>query len=424
MPSLLIQGGRVISPADALDAQLDVLAEDGLIRALGPSLRAPHAEVMDARGLVVSPGFIDIHVHLREPGGEASETLETGLGAAVAGGFTSVCPMPNTRPVNDRPESVRRQIERAQEIGLARVYPIAAVTLGSEGEVLADLRALAAAGAVAFSDDGRPVKTAGLARAALEVTRGLDTPLIEHCEDASLSAGGAVNAGKIAEQLGVRGIPKSSEEVCLARDLVLAAETGAHLHAAHLSTARSVEMVRAAKARGVRVTAEVTPHHFALTDEAVLRYGTGAKMNPPLRGAGDVEAILSGLADGTIDAIATDHAPHAPALKARPLAEAPFGVIGLETAFGLAMTHLVHAGRISLSRLIRLLSVNPAGIIRRQGGHLRVDGPADLTLIDPEREWTYSVAGSRSRSRNSPFDGWKLKGAVAATVIAGRIAYR
>lgn len=423
MSSLLIQGGRVLSPADALDSQLDVLADNGVIRALAPFLRSSADEVLDARGLVVSPGFIDIHVHLREPGGEASETLETGLGAAVAGGFTAVCPMPNTRPVNDRPEAILWQIERARAIGLARVYPIAAVTLGSEGEQLADLRALAAAGAVAFSDDGKPVKTAGLVRAALEVTHSLDVPLIEHCEDSSVSAGGVVNTGTVAEHLGVKGIPSSSEEVCLARDLVVAAETGAQLHVAHISTARSVEMVRAARARGVRVTAEVTPHHFALTDEAVLRCGTAAKMNPPLRSARDVEAIIEGLTDGTIDAIATDHAPHAPELKARPLVDAPFGVIGLETAFGLAMTRLVHTGRIALSQLIRLLSANPAGIIRRPGGRLQVGGPADLTLIDPERAWTYSTADGHSRSRNSPFDGWKLKGAVMATVIAGRIAY-
>jgi dihydroorotase len=424
MPSLLIQHGRVISPADSLDRELDVFVEDGVIRALSPALSLQADEVVDARGLVLSPGFVDLHVHFREPGGEVSETLETGLAAAVAGGFTAVCPMPNTRPVNDRPESVRWQIERAREIGLARVYPIAAVTLGSHGETLADLPALAAAGAVAFSDDGKPVKTAGLVRVALEVVRGLDAPLVEHCEDKSLSGDGAVNEGPVAERLGMTGIPASSEEVCLARDLVLAAETGAHLHVAHLSTARSVEMVRAARTRGVGVTAEVTPHHFTLTDEAVLRYGTAAKMNPPLRTVRDVEAIVDGLADGAIDAIATDHAPHAPELKAKPLAEAPFGVTGLETAFGLAMTYLVQTGRVSLVDLIRLLSVNPARIIRRPGGRVRIGDPADLTLLDPDREWTYLVAASRSRSRNSPFDGWTLKGAVAATVVAGRVVFR
>jgi dihydroorotase len=424
MPSLLIRGGRVISPADALDATLDVLVEDGVIRALAPSLPGPADEVIDARGLAVSPGFIDLHVHLREPGGEESETLESGLGAAVAGGFTAVCPMPNTRPVIDNPEAVRAGIDRARAIGLARVYPIAAVTLRSEGETLADLPALAAAGAVAFSDDGRPVKTAGLVRGALECLRALDAPLIEHCEDATLGAGGVVNEGPVAERLGIKGIPASSEEVCLARDLVLAADTGARLHVAHLSTARSVAMVRAARAHGVRVTAEVTPHHFVLTDEAVADYGAAAKMNPPLRTARDVEAIIGGLADGTIDAIATDHAPHAPRLKARPLAEAPFGIIGLETAFGLAMTFLVHSGRISLDDVIRLLSVNPAAIIRRPGGRLQVGAAADLTLFDPDLEWRYSVAESRSRSRNSPFDGWRLKGAVIATVVGGRIVYR
>lgn len=418
----------MISPADGLDEHLDVLVEDGVIRATASRLDAPGAEMIDARGQVVSPGFIDLHVHLREPGGESSETLETGLSAAVAGGFTAVCPMPNTSPVNDRPQSTQALIERAQHINLARVFPIAAVSPRSDGDALTDFRALRDAGAVAFSDDGRPVKTAGLMRRALESARGLNVPVVEHCEDPSLSAGGAVNEGSVAERLGVKGIPVTSEEVCLARDLVLAEDTGAHLHVAHLSTARSVEMVRAARARGVRVTAEVTPHHFVLTDEAVLRYGTAAKMNPPLRSARDVEAILAGLADGVIDAIATDHAPHNPESKARPLPEAPFGVIGLETALGLAMTFLVHAGRISLGDLVRLLSANPAAIIGRAGaklgGGLQVGGAADLTLFDPDCEWTYSVAEGRSRSRNSPFDGWKLKGAVVTTIVDGRVVFQ
>jgi len=424
MSSLLIQSGRVISPADGLDGCLDVLMENGVIRQIAPDLGLPADEIIDARGLVVAPGFIDLHVHLREPGGEASETLATGLAAAVAGGFTSVCPMPNTSPVNDRAESTRALVERAHQLGLARVFPIAAVSEGSLGERLTDFRALGSAGAVAFSDDGRPVKTAGLMRQAMQAARRLDVPVVEHCEDPTLSSGGVVNEGPVAEKLGVRGASGLSEEVCLARDLVLAEATGARLHVAHLSTAGSVELVRAARQRGVRVTAEVTPHHFVLTEEAVLERGAAAKMNPPLRSGRDREAVLQGLADGAIDVIATDHAPHAPELKAKPLAEAPFGVIGLETALGLALSYLVHTGRISLAQLIALLSANPARIIDRPLGRLAVAAAADLTLFDPDLEWTYHVDRSRSKSRNSPFDGWKLKGAVRATIVAGKVVYR
>ena len=423
MPSLLIQGGRVLSPADGLDGLLDVFVEDGLIRQIAPNLNARADKVIDARGQVVAPGLVDIHVHMREPGGEISETLATGLSAAAAGGFTTVCPMPNTSPVNDCAESTRTILARAAQLGLSRVCPIAAVSPGSSGEELTDFRALVAAGAVAFSDDGRPVRTAGLMRRALETARELGVPVIEHCEDPSLSAGGVVNEGLVAEKLGTRGIPNSSEEVCLARDLVLAQASGAHLHVAHLSTAGSVDLVRSARQRGVHVTAEVTPHHFALTDEAVLQYGTAAKMNPPLRSARDVDAVVGGLADGTIDAIATDHAPHAPELKAKPLAAAPFGVIGLETSLALAMTLLVHTGRLSLGRLVTLVSTNPAQIINRPLGHLSVGSTADITIFNPDLEWTYRVEQSRSKSRNSPFDGWKLKGGVTATVVAGRVVY-
>jgi dihydroorotase len=423
MPSLLIQGGRVVSPADGLDAPLDLLLEDGLVREIGPRLGRRADRVLDASDQVVAPGFVDLHVHLREPGGEESETLETGLSAAVAGGFTAVCLMPNTSPVNDRPELTAALLARAGEIGLARVFPIAAVSMGSQGETLADFHALTAAGAVAFSDDGRPVKTAGLMKTAMETARELGVPVVEHCEDPSLSAGGGVNAGAVAEKLGVKGVPAASEEVCLARDLVLAQVTGAHLHVAHLSTSGSVEWVRAARQRGVHVTAEVTPHHFVLTDEAVLQYGANAKMNPPLRGARDLDAVLAGLADGTIDAIATDHAPHASHLKAKPLSEAPFGVTGLETALGLAMTFLVHTGRISIKHLVTLLSVNPARIINRPLGRLAVGSMADITRFHPEQEWIYWAEESRSKSRNSPFDGWKLKGCVTATIVAGKLVY-
>jgi dihydroorotase len=424
MPLLLIKGGRVLSPEDSLDGQFDLMVEDGVIRQITPSLSARADETLDATGQVVAPGLVDIHVHLREPGGEASETLGTGLAAAVAGGFTAVCPMPNTRPVNDHPESTRAMIERAQRLDLARVFPIAAVSLGSEGESLSNFAALVQAGSVAFSDDGRPVKTAGLLRRAMKQAVPLDVPIVDHCEDLSLSVGGVVNEGPVAERLRVRGIPATSEDVCVARDLIVAEATGAHLHVAHLSTARAVELVRVAKRRGIRVTCEVTPHHFTLTDEAVLQHGTLAKMNPPLRGTGDVEAVLAGIADGTVDAIATDHAPHAPELKHKPLGEAAFGIIGFETALPLALNQLVHTGRISLGHLVVLMSTNPARAIRQPLGRLTVGGAADITVFDPNLEWTYRVAESRSKSRNSPFDGWKLRGAVTATVVAGKVVYR
>src|SRR5579863_8645975 len=415
---LLIQGGRVLSPADSLDGEFDVLLEDSVVREVAPALALLADETLDARGQIVAPGFIDLHVHLREPGGEASETVATGLAAAVAGGFTAVCPMPNTRPV----------IDRAAALDLARVFPIAAVSMGSEGQSLTDFRELVEAGAVAFSDDGRPVKTAGLMRRALEEARALGVAIIDHCEDASLSGHGAINEGAVAARLGVRGIPTSSEDVCVARDLVLAESTGARLHLAHLSTRLSLEMVRAAKRRGVPVTCEVTPHHAILTEEAVAEYGTNAKMNPPLRGSQDLEALVAGLADGTVDALATDHAPHAHQLKQQPLAEAPFGVIGLETALGLALTHLVHTGRIPLAQLVALMSANPARLVDPSGqrglGRLRVGGVADLTVFDPNLEWTYRAAAGRSKSRNSPFDGWKLKGAATATIVSGKIVYQ
>src|SRR5487761_24383 len=306
MTTLLIKGGRVISPEDGLDAELDVWVEDGKIRAVAPGVSKPAGEVFDAHGLVVCPGFIDLHVHLREPGGEESETLETGLAAAAAGGFTAVCPMPNTQPVNDRPELTQAMIAKVRSLGLARVFPIAAVSPASEGETLTDFAALLAAGAVAFSDDGRPVKTSGLMKRALEEAGKLGAPVIDHCEDLSLTSGGIINAGEAARRLGLKGAPGASEDVCVARDLVLAGAAGSHVHLAHLSTACAVEMVRAAKRRGVRVTCEATPHHFTLTEEEVARQGANAKMNPPLRSAQDRDAILEGLADGTIDAIATD----------------------------------------------------------------------------------------------------------------------
>jgi dihydroorotase len=297
--------------------------------------------------------------------------------------------------------------------------------MGSQGESLTDFRALAAAGAVAFSDDGRPVKTAGLLKRAFEAARELNVPLMDHCEDASLSASGVINEGPISSQLKVRGIPGTSEDVCVARDLIVAESLGARLHVCHVSTARSVELIRIGKRRGVRVSCEATPHHFTLTDQAVLEHGANAKVNPPLRSAQDVETVVAGLQDGTVDAIASDHAPHAPELKAKPLgSDAPFGLIGLETALGLALTRLVHTGKISMWHLVSLMSTNPARIVNLPYGRLGVGAPADITIFDPQLEWTYQTATGRSKSRNSPFDGWKLKGAVVATVVGGRIVYR
>ncbi len=424
MASLLIRGGRVVSPEDQLDGELDLLIEGGTIRKIAPHLSGPVDEIIEARGQIVAPGLIDIHVHLREPGGEISETLESGLRAAVAGGFTAVCPMANTRPVNDNPELTRRLVRRAQELKLARVFPVAAVSFGSQGEKLTDFQALIDAGAVGFSDDGKPVKTAALMKEALEKAKGLGVPIIDHCEVPELSAGGVMNEGIHSKFLGLRGIPNSAEDGCIERDINLAEVTGGHLHVMHLTTAGGIQMVREAKSRGLNVTCEVTPHHFTLTDEAMIRYGTNAKMNPPLRTAADVEAILAGIQDGVVDAIATDHAPHAAELKSRPMAEAPFGVTGLETALGLALTRLVHSGKTSLGQLIGLMSTKPACIINKPLGRIRVGGAADLTLIDPDLEWTYRAAEGCSRSYNSPFDGWTLRGAATATIVQGRIVFR
>lgn len=424
MMKLLIQGGRVISPADGIDRETDMLIENGVIAAVAPGLPSEAAETLDARGLIVSPGFIDLHVHLREPGGEESETIETGLAAAVAGGFTAVCPMPNTRPVNDSPAATQAMIEAGRRASRVRVFPIAAASYGSDGETLTDFAALRAAGAAAFSDDGRPLKTPGLMRQALSRARDLDMVIIDHCEEPAVSAGGALNAGEAATKLGLKGIPSASEDLCVARDLALAAETGARVHIAHISTLGAVELVRAAKAKGVHVTCEVTPHHFTLTDEDVARYGSSAKMNPPLRSVADRDAMLHALESGVIDAIATDHAPHSPRLKSQPLAAAPFGVIGLETALALTVTRLVEPGFIDLSRLVGLMSVHPARILGLRFGRICVGAPADLTLFDPKQEWTYHAAEGKSKSRNSPFDGWKLRGKVMATIVDGKIIYR
>ncbi len=431
MASILIRGGRLLSPADKLDAKLDLRIENGVITEIGPKLtsklKGSADTILDARGQVVAPGFVDIHIHLREPGGEASETIESGLRAAVAGGFTAVCPMPNTRPVNDSPILTRTLVERGAKLGLARVLPIAAVSPNSDGERLTEFAALVEAGAVGFSDDGRPVATAGLLRRALDYAERLGVPVIDHCEDPSLSAGGVMNEGAIAARMGLRGIPRAAEDVIVARDIIVAEQTGGRLHLAHLSTAGSVELVRLAKSRQSgpgHITCEVTPHHYILTDAALGQYDTKAKMNPPLRTEQDIQAIQTALADGTIDAIATDHAPHSDDSKQVEFDRAPFGITGLETAVALALTYLVHPGKITLPRMVELLSSNPARIIRQPLGRITQGGTADLTLFDPEREWTYHATTGESKSHNSPFDGWKLRGAVTATLVAGNVVYQ
>ena len=431
MASILIRGGRLLSPADKLDEKLDLRIENGVITEIGPKLtsklKGSADTILDARGQVVAPGFVDIHIHLREPGGEASETIETGLRAAVAGGFTAVCPMPNTRPVNDSPILTRTLVERGAKLGLARVLPIAAVSPNSDGERLTEFAALVEAGAVGFSDDGRPVATAGLLRRALDYSERLGVPVIDHCEDPSLSAGGVMNEGAIAARMGLRGITRAAEDVIAARDIIVSEQTGGRLHLAHLSTAGSVELVRLAKSRQSgpgRITCEVTPHHYILTEAALGQYDTKAKMNPPLRTEQDIQAIQTALADGTIDAIATDHAPHSDDSKQVEFDRAPFGITGLETAVALALTYLVHPGKITLPRMVELLSSNPARIIRQPLGRITQGGTADLTLFDPEREWTYHAATGESKSHNSPFNGWKLRGAVTATLVAGNVVYQ
>jgi dihydroorotase len=419
---LLIKNGRVIDPAAKSDAVLDVLVDGERIAQVGPSLAAPGAEVFDAAGLVVAPGFIDLHCHLREPGDELSETIESGTQAAARGGFTAVCPMPNTRPVNDNASVTRAILERAAQLAGVRVWPIGAVSRGSEGEALAEIAAMKQAGIVAVSDDGRPIATARLLRQAMEYCRGLDLPVMDHCEDRSLALGAVMREGARSVRLGLAGMPAAAESVAVARDIQVAELTGGRLHLAHLSTRASMDLVREAKQRGLRITCEVTPHHFTLTDEDV-GYDTRFKMNPPLGSREDRAALLEGLADGTVDAIATDHAPHHLASKEVEFDRAPFGVTGFETALALALDQLVHAGKISLSRVVELFSTGPARVLGRER-RIAPGQLADLTLLAPEHNWTFRASESASRSRNTPFDARSFRGAPMATVVAGRIVWR
>jgi len=420
--NILIKNGHIIDPENKIDGKLDLLVSDGKIAKLGKpgSITANGAEVIDASGRLVVPGFIDMHVHLREPGYEYKETIATGTSAARAGGFTAVCCMPNTNPVNDSRSVTEFILSQAAKEAAARVFPIGAITKGSKGEELAEMGELHDAGCVGVSDDGRPVMSAAVMRRAMEYSRIFDIAVISHCEDASLAAKGVMNEGFVCTELGLRGIPNAAEDVMTARDIELAELTGARLHICHVSSAGSVRLIREAKQRGVKVTAETCPHYFSLTDEAVRGYTTVAKMNPPLRTAEDVAAVRQGLKDGTLDAIATDHAPHAQDEKSVEFDAAPFGIVGLETSVGLSLK-LVQEGVLSMTDLVTRMSAAPARIIKSGGGTLSVGAVADITIIDPDLEWTVAASQFKSKSRNTPFDGWKLKGKAVRTIVEGRI---
>lgn len=420
--TIVIKGGHVIDPG-RWNGPADVVIENGKIARLGPRLSTPDgATVIQAAGRLVMPGFVDVHVHFREPGFEYKETIESGVAAAVAGGFTSVCCMPNTNPVNDNQSITEFILERARAAGLAHVFPIGAITKGSEGKELAEIGDLRRAGCVAISDDGRPVMNSLVMRRAMEYALAFNIPVVDHCEDIHLSEGGCMNEGLVSTELGLPGIPPAAEDVMVARNLSLAELTGARLHLAHISTAGSVRMVREAKARGIRVTAEACPHHFTLTEELARGYNTHAKMNPPLRTWQDVQAIKEGLKDGTIDVIATDHAPHAPQEKQQEFTEAPFGIVGLETALPLTLG-LVEEGILDLETAVSKLTVRPAEAFGLAKGTLAVGADADVVLVDPQMQWEVDPARFRSKSRNTPFAGWKVKGLVTTTLVGGRIVF-
>ncbi len=420
MKPVLLTGGRVIDPSRDFDQIADVLLADGKIESVGSGLIGPEGvQTVNVAGRVVAPGLVDVHVHLREPGREDAETVATGARAAAAGGFTAICAMPNTDPVTDNQAAVGFIVKQGAAARAARVYPIGAISLGQKGEHLAEFGELVQAGAVAVSDDGHPVVSSHLMRTALEYAQTFDVPVVDHCEDPSLAHGGAMHEGVVSTQLGLKGIPSAAEAIMVARDILLAELTGGHVHICHVSARQSVDLIRQGKDRGVNVTAEATPHHFALTHDACANYDTNTKMNPPLRELADVEAIRVGLEDGTIDAIATDHAPHHYETKDRDFDEAPFGVVGLETALGLGISELVTPGLLTLPQLIRRMSTDPARIFHLPGGTLQPGMPADLCIFDPEARWVVEPDRFYSKSRNTPFAGRWLQGRVEGTFVGG-----
>lgn len=421
---VLLRQGRVIDPSRGFDAVADLLAQDGKIVAVGTGLGTPDGvEIRDVSGKVVAPGLVDVHVHLREPGNEDEETVATGARAAVAGGFTAVCAMPNTDPVTDNQAAVGFIVRQSVRAGLARVYPIGAVSVGQRGEQLAEFGEMVGAGAVAVSDDGKPVASGHLMRTALEYARTFDILVADHCEEPSLAAGGAMHEGLVAARLGLKGIPAAAEEIMVARDILLAELTGGHVHLCHMSTRGSVELIRRAKERGLRVSAEATPHHVSLTDAACERYDTHAKMNPPLREMADVEALRLALRDGVIDCIASDHAPHAYDEKEAAFDDAPFGIIGLETAFGVAHTDLVRTGVLTLPTLIARMSTGPVALFHLPGGTLAPGSAADVCVLDVSTPWTVRPEEFHSKSRNTPFAGRELVGRAVLTLVGGRVVH-
>jgi dihydroorotase len=427
--AILIKNGRVIDPGSGTDGVADVLIVDAKIAAVAPSLSPPilhgdGVQFFDASGMVVAPGFIDMHVHLREPGFEHAETIESGARAAAAGGFTSICAMPNTKPVNDSATVTSYIVEKARRRAVVNVFPVGAITKGSQGEELAAIGAMKAAGAVAISDDGRPVMNSRVMRRAMEFARSYGLPVIDHCEDLNLSAGGDMHEGALSIRWGLRGIPSASEDVMVARDLVLAQLTGARFHVAHISTRNAVAMVDYARLHGLPVTCEATPHHFSLTDQDMPPYDSNYKMKPPLRAACDRGAVVEGIAAGTVTAIATDHAPHAGSDKMQEFEACPFGIIGLETALASALEELVHCGIITLNRLVELFTTGPESVLGLGRGSLSAGAPGDVTVFGTDFEWTYDVNQSYSRSRNSPFHGRTFRGGPVATVVNGEFVWK